>query len=118
MSGLPLEKLLAFDWIPDEDSLKTDMDFARLIVAGTIENIEKIDKEIEENLTHWDIDRLARVDLAILRQGIYSLIFQPDIDSHITIDEGIELAHEFSTDEGYRFINGVLDAVAKRHDST
>jgi N utilization substance protein B len=56
---------------------------------------------------------LKRVDLAVLRIGAYSLIFQRDIPAQITIDEAIEIAKEYGSEDSYRFINGVLDGIWK-----
>ena len=108
--------MLDFAWIdPDryarlqEDSL----DFARLLVSGTVENLAEVDRVIKMRLEHWDFDRLARVDLAILRISVYCLLLQPSIPPSVTIDEAIDIAKEFGSDESYRFINGVLDGVKK-----
>lgn len=90
-----------------------EFSFARLLVTGTLERIDNVDEAIRRNLTHWTFDRLAAVDRAILRVSVYCLIAQPDIPSQVTIDEAIELAHEMSTDEAYKFVNGVLDAVLR-----
>jgi N utilization substance protein B len=69
---------------------------------------------IEEQLEHWELSRLAKVDLAILRISAYALRFQPDVPADVTIDEAVELAKELSTDDAYRFVNGVLDGIRKR----
>jgi len=106
------ERILALDWVDDRETL--DATFTRLLVHGTLENVEKIDEIVEAQLEHWDLSRLHRVDLAILRVACYSLLFQHDIPPHVTIDEAVELAKELSTDDAYRFINGVLDGVRKR----
>lgn len=112
MSSIDTTELVRFSWYDGDDLL----DFPRLLVIGTIQEIDRIDREIVGHLEHWDIDRVNKVDLAILRVGIYSLLFQNDIPSHVTIDEAIELAREFSTGDSYRFVNGVLDAVRRDHD--
>ena len=104
-------QLLAFPWY--ERGEGESLTFPRLLVQGTIAELSVIDELITAQLDHWDISRLAKVDLAILRVGVYSLRFQADIPSHVTIDEAVELAKELSTDGAYRFINGVLDGVNK-----
>jgi len=68
---------------------------------------------IKKHLQHWDITRLNRVDLAILRLSVYTLMFQRDIAPSIVIDEAIGISIEFGTDDSFRFINGVLDSVHK-----
>jgi len=121
ISQTPLEDLLEFGWIDartDESEEKraqreATIAFARLLVAGTVDRIEDVDRRIEQHLHHWKLERLARVDLAILRLGTYSLVYQPDIPASVTIDEAIHLAREFGSDESYRFVNGVLDGIRK-----
>lgn len=117
MSGAALEELCSFRWIDDAQAPKYDdstRDFARLLIAGVLENIEAVDDAIRAHLEHWDFTRIAKVDLAVLRLGVYSLRFQPDIPASVSIDEAIEIAKEFSGDEAYRFVNGVLDGVRKQ----
>lgn len=99
--------LCRFDWVDEE----IDTTFARLVVQGVLENIASIDTLIREHLKHWDFDRVNKVDLAILRVSVYFLRHQPTIPASITIDEAIELAKEFSGEESYRFVNGILDAI-------
>jgi N utilization substance protein B len=61
----------------------------------------------------WAIDRMPALDRAILRLGIYELLSRPDVPVAVVIDEAVELAKRFSTDDSGRFVNGVLAAVAK-----
>ncbi len=116
VTAVSIEELNSFSWIDGTEREKTNEDtmmFARLISAGTIENIEKIDKMIKEHLEHWEFERISRVDLAILRMSVYSLLFQPDIPSTVTIDEAIDIVKKFGNSDSYRFINGVLDGIRK-----
>ncbi len=113
---MPLEELLDFSWLSEESSAISDEGlnvFARLIVSGTMENLETVDSSIRSHLEHWTFERLKKVDLAILRTAVYSLLFQTEIAARITIDEAIEIAKEYGAEDSYRFINGVLDAVWK-----
>lgn len=106
-----------FEWLDEERRENYEDDtliFARLIVQGSLENIEEIDQKIKGQLEHWDFSRLARVDLAILRFSIYGLIYQKDIPFSVTIDEAIDIAKQYGSGESYRFINGVLDGVRKQ----
>lgn len=104
--------LLGFPW--HDTAADEDLTFPRLLTTGTIEQLSVIDKMISDQLDHWQLDRVSKVDLAILRVGVYSLRFQPDIPAQVTIDEAVELAKELSTDEAFRFVNGVLDGIRKR----
>jgi len=119
-SSMGFDELLSFSWLGEESAASTDEElktFAGLIVSGTIENIEVVDAAIKKHLEHWAFERLKKVDLAILRVSVYSLIYQSDIPAQITIDEAIEIAKEYGAEDSYRFINGVLDAVWKEHSS-
>jgi N utilization substance protein B len=111
---VPVEELALFAWL-DEKKLKSLDEgmavFSRMLIAGAIENIEVIDKMIIKHLQNWDITRLNRVDLAILRMSVYTLMFQNDIPPSIVIDEAIGICLEYGTDDSYKFVNGVLDSI-------
>jgi N utilization substance protein B len=112
----PLETLVTFAWLDEEKRSKTAEDtyiFARLLISGTIQNIETVDHAISRQLEHWDFSRVAKVDLAILRISVYSLLFQKDIPSSVTIDEAINISKMYGTNDSYRFINGILDGIVK-----
>ena len=115
-SHASLDDLFMFSWLETskieqlEEEIKV---FTRLLIAGAIEKIEIVDLNIKAHLSHWPFERLKKVDLAILRMGTYCLLFQKDIPAQITIDEAIEIAKEFGSDDSYKFINGVLDGIHK-----
>jgi len=113
---VPLEELVSFNWLEEEKRLSLDEGiavFSRALIAGTLENINEIDALIKNHLENWDISRLNRVDLAVLRMSVYSLMFQNDISPSIVIDEAIGICREFGTDDSYKFVNGVLDSARK-----
>ncbi|MFP4375494.1 MAG: transcription antitermination factor NusB [Spirochaetales bacterium] len=114
---VPEASVLAFAWVEADRRTPETLTFARLLVSGTIENADEIDRLIVGSLKGWTLERLARVDLAILRFSTYSLLYQPDISARITIDEAIDLAKRFGAEESYRFVNGVLDAIRQRLES-
>ncbi|MBN2735998.1 MAG: transcription antitermination factor NusB [Spirochaetales bacterium] len=110
-----------FSWIDEKNQTKIkpeSLDFARLLIGGTLENLEVIDNTIKNHLERWDFSRLAKVDLANLRIGIYELLFLKDIPAQVAIDEAINIAKEFGSDDSYRFINGILDSVYKSQKNT
>ena len=86
-------------------------EFANLLVTGTLENLTQIDTTIESALIKWELRRLHLVDLSILRASIYEMLYLIDIPPIVSINEAIELAKKFGTDDSPRFINGVLDQV-------
>ena len=115
-SGTPVKELLDFSWVDDDKRAILDEElkaFARLLIAGAIENMKAVDEAITSHLQNWSFERLKKVDLAILRMGAYSLLYQTDIPAQITIDEAIEIAKEYGSEDSYRFINGVLDGIWK-----
>jgi len=114
-TGLPVGELMEFSWL-DEKRASLDEGiaaFSRLQIAGTIENIGPIDEMIKRHLQNWEISRLNRVDLAILRMSVYALMYQDEIAPSIVIDEAIGISKEYGTDDSFRFVNGVLDGVRK-----
>ena len=113
-----LDDLLTFSWQQTE-KLESELEpdkylFPKMMVLGTIENITEIDKVIQENLDNWVMDRLNSVDKAILRLSVYSLLYQKDTPPPIVIDEAINLAKDFGTDDSYKFVNAVLDSIKNK----
>lgn len=115
-TGAGLEELFDFSWMDREKQGAADEEtllFARLLIQGTLENLPRVDEAIRAQLENWDFSRLNKVDLAILRMSAYCLLFQPDIPPTVTIDEAVDISKSFGTEDSYRFVNGVLDAVRK-----
>ena len=83
--------------------------FAEELALGTIQHIEAIDQAITEHANNWTFDRIAKVDLAILRLAIYELLFRADIPPIVSINEAIDLSKVFYNPDSKRFINGILD---------
>lgn len=115
-NNVPVAELIDFSWLePEKKQALEDgtSEFSRLLFLGTIENIDVVDKKIQDHVQNWDFSRLNRVDLAILRLSTYTLMFQRDVPPSIVIDEAIGIAREYGTKDSFRFINGVLDSVRK-----
>lgn len=87
------------------------MDFARELVAGTIERRDELDGRIEAAAENWALSRMAAVDRNILRLAAFELAFRRDTPVSVVIDEAIEIARKFSTEDSTRFINGILDKI-------
>ena len=83
--------------------------FAEELIVGAVENMEAVDEVIKRYAKNWDFNRVARVDLAILRLAIYEMLFRRDIPPIVSINEAIDLSKEFSIPDAKRFINGILD---------
>lgn len=87
--------------------------FARELVDGTLQQRAEIDAEIQRHARNWDLSRMAAADRNILRLATFELLHQPGTPAEVVMDEAIELAKKYSTAESGRFVNGVLDAIAK-----
>jgi N utilization substance protein B len=83
--------------------------FAEDLIHGTIHHLDEIDGVIREYLRNWDFDRIARIDLAILRLAIYEMLKRRDIPPIVSINEAIDLSKSYSIPDAKRFINGILD---------
>jgi N utilization substance protein B len=90
--------------------------FAKKLLKGVTENLDKIDRVIKNHLIDWDFDRLDKVDKQILRLGVYEILFT-DTPYQIVIDEAVKIAKNFSEDKSKSFINGILDKVAKEKET-
>jgi N utilization substance protein B len=86
--------------------------FAEILVRGVIEYRAVIDKQIREVAKNWTLERMASVDLSILRICSYELLYQPDVPVQVAINEAIEIAKRYGTKESPSFVNGLLDKVA------
>lgn len=91
-----------------------DMNYVRSTIMGVETNISKIDSTIEKYLVNWKLERLSKVDLAILRICTYEIIFEEDTPDAVIINEGIELAKKYSGEKSAAFINGVLANIMKK----
>ena len=88
-------------------------EFADSLFKGVLENLDKIDEAIKSHLNKgWDFDRLDNVDKAILRLGVYEILFT-DLAYQVIINESVEIAKLLSTENSTRFINSMLDKIAK-----
>jgi len=87
--------------------------FASQLVHGTTSEIEALDAVIAEHSHHWRIERLATIDRLILRMAVWELRHETDVPPAVVLNEALELARRFSTEDAVRFVNGVLDSVKK-----
>lgn len=88
-------------------------DYARTLVEGTLEHLQEIDELIRRQAEHWRLERMPAVDRNILRLAIYEFLYETDVPKLVILDEAIELAKEFGTEQSGRFVNGVLDGILK-----
>lgn len=115
ISGRPPEEVVSFSWVEKQHDPST-LEFARGLIAGTCAHLQEIDRIIARQLEHWDLKRVSYVDRAILRFSTYSLLYQDDIPDTVIINEAVDIAKIFGTDDSYRFVNGVLDGIRKEKE--
>lgn len=97
-----------------EDNIKElDLDYIKNLLNGVEANKEEIDKIIEKNLQNWKLDRISKVNLTILRLGVYEIAFDENVPKKVALNEAIELGKLYSDQKSVSFINGVLDKVLK-----
>ena len=86
--------------------------YARDIVAGVVENHAEIDDLIETYSREWAIDRMPALDRAILRVAVWEILFNDEVPNGVSINEAVELAKEYSTNDSGSFINGLLSNIS------
>jgi N utilization substance protein B len=85
--------------------------FAEPLIRGTLEHIPELDEKIKHYAKNWELHRMAVVDRNILRLAIYEMLHRDDIPPVVSINEAVDIAKRFSTDESGGFVNGILDKV-------
>jgi N utilization substance protein B len=108
-----IEQIIAtfFQNLPEESA--ATVDFARDLLTGTIEHVEEIDRLIQRHAEHWRLDRMAIVDRNLLRLAAQEFLYGDGAPKAVVINEAIEIARRFSSQESPQFINGILDSIKK-----
>jgi N utilization substance protein B len=89
--------------------------YAQALVRGTVDHREEIDSMIRGQADNWRLERMPPVDRNILRLAIYEMLYERDTPKLVVVDEAIELAKKFGSEQSGRFINGLLDGLLKQH---
>ncbi|MEL0630812.1 transcription antitermination factor NusB [Psychromonas aquatilis] len=92
----------------DQDMSKTDVPYFKELLIGVVKNVDSIDDKLSPYLSR-KISDVDKVDLAVLRLAMFELTYRTDVPHKVVLNEAIELAKDFATDESYKFVNGVLD---------
>ena len=100
------------DMLEDKKIRNKQKEFALSLFEGIGENLEAIDNEINKHLKEYKVHELGHIERAILRLGTYEIL-KTDLDNAVIINEAIELSKDLASDTAPKFINGVLDAIAK-----
>ena len=94
-----------------------DVQYFKDVLFGIEDKIQNLDERIQKFSKKWKVDRLSKVDKAILRLGVYEIIFKEDVPDIVAINEAVELAKDYSSAESPKFINGVLDEIRKEKEA-
>jgi len=92
----------------DELAVRT---FADKLIRGCLEKRDVLDAKIKEHAQNWDLHRMAVVDRNILRLAVYEMMFREDIPPVVSINEAVDIAKKFSTQDSGKFVNGLLDKI-------
>jgi N utilization substance protein B len=106
------KKLFAHFWDLTDASAEV-MKFTTELIEGVLDKATEIDAKIQAYADNWEMERIAPVDKNILRVALFEILYREDIPNNVSIDEAIELAKKFSSEESGKFINGILDRANK-----
>ena len=96
-----------FDETQDDEVL----DFSIILSSGTCDNIQSINKIIKNYSDNWRLDRMSKIDRNILRMAVYEMVYLRSIPPPVTINEAIEIAKKYGSEDSAAFINGILDRI-------
>jgi transcription antitermination protein NusB len=85
--------------------------FAEPLIRGALEHRDAIDEHIKKHVKNWDFNRIAAVDRNIMRLAIFEMLYRDDIPPVVSINEAVDIAKKFSTQDSGKFVNGVLDKI-------
>ena len=103
------------EMISDRNVKKGVIQYAESLLAITKEHFLEIDKILSETSDNWDVERFSMVDKSLLHLAVAELLYFPEVPANVVINEALEMARSFSSDQSVPFINGILDSVKKKH---
>ena len=95
----------------ENNNSEGEKQYIQMVLKGVKENIEKIDNIILSKLKNWSLDRIAKIDLAILRLAIYEILYVDSIPNKVSANEAVELAKTYGNNDSKSFVNGVIAKV-------
>ena len=104
------------NWVDDEET-KFVPEYLDQLVTGVIDHNQEIDQQIERYLRSWQLSRIPKIDLTIMRLALYEILYVPSIPDKVALNEALELAKKYSDDTSRKFINGILSNVMKEMNS-
>ena len=93
---------------------KKAIPYAQQLLDGVLDNLDDIDALINKYASNWRISRMAAIDRNIIRIAVYEFCFGNDVPATVAINEAIDIAKRFSTDDAGPFVNGILDAIRNK----
>ena len=117
ITNLSLDEIETSFWGSLKNTPTKIKEFAQQLVRGTIQNREKIDAIISKYAENWEINRMVTTDRNILRQASFELISLLDIPVKVIINEAVDIAKKFGTQESGRFVNGILDKIKEERET-
>jgi len=103
-------------WAEEFAVPETSIPFAQELVEGTLSHMEDIDAKLGQLSEGWALTRMANVDRNLLRLACYEILYREDIPGRVTINEALEIAKRYASEESGKFINGILDRVVESVD--
>lgn len=100
-------------WATEFAVPETSIPFAQALVEGTLSHMEEIDAKLGQLSEGWALTRMANVDRNLLRLACYEILYREDIPGRVTINEALEIAKRYASEESGKFINGILDHVVE-----
>ncbi len=104
------DEILRTFWQMNEHSEKV-RDFANQLFEGTTQRLKEIDKVIQQHTKNWRLSRMAAVDRNVLRLAVFEFLSGGRTPETVVINEALEIAKKFSTQESAQFVNGILDSI-------
>lgn len=95
------------------DFSESEQSYINSVISELVNNLDSVDKVLSDNLQGWTIQRLATVDREILRVAIFEFLYRKDIPVEVSINEAVEIAKKYSSEESPKFVNGILASILK-----
>jgi transcription antitermination factor NusB len=103
------------EWNRQRKRVDEAFQYAQALVRGTLDSLDKIDELIRSQADNWRLERMPAVDRNILRLAVYEMLHETETPKLVVVDEAIELAKKFGSEQSGRFVNGLLDGLLKQH---
>lgn len=114
---LRAEGVPGVECVKDSEPGKADRAYITRVLDGVVTHLDELDEQIASASRDWTIDRMPRVDLAILRLATWEILHEDDVPGSVSINEAVELAARYSEPASGRFINGVLGTILRKKEA-